>query len=161
MACCPPDSAGVLQHDGHPHHHSSDEDGSETHLQLEAVEPPKHWHHLPPVHLSSVCPVCVCPSHCYTQLRVPWPWTRRTDGDGLGSPTWAPPNHHSTSTGPGGPTATQVRLKGTLGKTDTSCGSWMKWGTPAEQEEWRSDKDTGPVPVLCSRSHLPLWSRLN
>lgn len=60
------------------------------------------------------------------QLRVLSPWTRRTDGDGLGSPTWAPPNHHSTSTGPGGPTAAQVRLKGTLGRTDTSCGSWMK-----------------------------------
>lgn len=60
-----------------------------------------------------------------------WPGTWRMEGEGLGSPSWTPPSHHSTSTGSGGPMAAQVRLKGVPANIATSWGSWVKWGTPA------------------------------
>ena len=59
------------------------------------------------------------------------PATFSTDGEDMVPPTCSSPSHHSTSTGLGGPTAAQVRLKGTPGRVATSCGSNTKWGTPA------------------------------
>lgn len=72
----------------------------------------------------------------------------RTEGDALGpASSWTPPTHHSTCTGSGGPTAEQLRLKGTPGRVETSWGSWTKWGTPGwgkgEKENRMMKKDRG------------------